>query len=180
MQTWIRGGRVITPDDTLDEGVVVIDGSRIAAIEHRPALTEKPAGVDLIDASGLWVLPGLIDLHVHGGAGCDTMDATPQSLHTMARFCLRQGVTAYLPTTITSSPQAVAMDIENVAASGQAPDGAQHLGLHLEGPYLCDRYRGAQPAQWLRHPDPAEYLPLFETGLVRLVTVAPELPGALE
>ena len=180
MKTWIRGGRILTPDRSIEDSVLVVTDGRITAIEAGGQVAENPPDTRIIDANGLWVAPGLIDVHVHGGAGSDVMDATPEALHHMARFFIRQGVTAYLATTITNSPEAIHNAIENVAHSSQVEDGAQHLGVHLEGPYLCETFRGAQPAKWLRTPDPAEYLPWFESGAVRLITAAPELPGVLE
>lgn len=178
MPTWIKAGRILTPTNTLDEAVVIVDGGQIAAIEPRGALAGSPPGVEVIDARAYWVIPGLIDVHVHGGAGSDTMDATPEAFEAVARFCLLHGVTSFLPTTITSSPEAIRQAIENVAACGPVPGGARSLGLHLEGPYLGHANRGAQPARWLRPPDPAEYMPWFDSGHVRLMTLAPELPGA--
>jgi N-acetylglucosamine-6-phosphate deacetylase len=133
-----------------------------------------------IDATGLWVIPGLIDVHVHGSAGSDTMDATPAALQAMAGFFVRHGVTSYLPTTLAAPMQAIRAAIQNAADTPQSQGGAQHLGVHLEGPYLTSKYRGAQPLDWLRLPEPQEYEQWFEMGGVRLVALAPELPGAIE
>jgi N-acetylglucosamine-6-phosphate deacetylase len=98
----------------------------------------------------------------------------------MGEFYLRQGVTSYLPTTITATPEATWRAIENALQNRKASAGARPLGLHLEGPYLGHKNRGAQPPEWLRNPDPAEYRPWFETGYIRLMTLAPEIPGALD
>ncbi len=180
MQTWIYGGRNFTPDRTLDDAVIVIENGRILAVEPRRQVTPDPEQVELIDASGLLVLPGLIDIHVHGGAGCDMMDATPESLECMSNFFLQHGVTAYLPSSITYSSAATLRAIENVAQNMAGAGGARILGIHLEGPYLSQAYRGAQPEEFIRDPDPQEYLPWFNSGVIRRMTVAPELPGALE
>jgi len=180
MRTWIYGGRIITPAHTIDDSVLIIENGKISAIEARRQVATQPPETELIDAEGLLVLPGLIDIHVHGGAGSDTMDATPQSLAQMSTFFLQHGVTAYLPTTITHQGEAIDRALENVSSSPVNTGGAQPLGLHMEGPYLNRANRGAQPPGWLRDPDPAEYCRWLDTGVVRSVTLAPELPGALE
>jgi N-acetylglucosamine-6-phosphate deacetylase len=181
MQTLIRGGRILTPQQTLENSVLVIEDGRIAAIEPARQVSPSPDEGRVVEAGGLWVTPGMIDVHVHGAVGCDTMDATPEALQKMGEFFLRQGVTSYLPTTITSSPEATWRAIDNAVRYNQdGGPGARPLGLHLEGPYLGYKNRGAQPPDWLRSPDPAEYRRWFETGFIRLVTLAPEIPGALE
>lgn len=180
MQTWILGGPIITPDQTVQEAAVILEDGRILAIVPEREAVERPPGADLLDTGGLLIVPGLIDLHVHGGAGSDTMDATPEALRRMSRFFAEQGVTSYLPTTISQSPQAIQKAIDNLVQNGQETGGAQILGVHLEGPYLSPSYHGAQPVEWLRIPDPSEYRPWYESGIVRLMTIAPELPGSLD
>jgi len=180
MRTLIRGGRILTPHQTLEHSVLVLENGRIAAIEPEDQVSSEPGEAEVIEAAGLWVAPGMIDLHVHGAVGCDTMDASIAGLCKMSAYFLRQGVTAYLPTTITQTADAIRRAIDSVVEFSRAPEGARPLGLHLEGPYLAYKNRGAQAPDWLRNPDPAEYRPWFESGFVRLVTLAPELPGALE
>jgi len=124
------------------------------------------------------VVPGFIDVHVHGGVGYDTMDAAPEAIAHMGRFFAAHGVTGYLPTTMTASADAIAAAIDNVMACDQPADGARHLGLHLEGPYLNLDYRGAQHPGHFRPPQPDEYARWFATEHIRLVTAAPELDGA--
>lgn len=173
----IINGQIITPQAVLTDHTLVIEGSTIAAIV--PA-DMAPPDETIVDARGLWVVPGFIDVHVHGGDGYDTMDATPQAIHGMARFFARHGVTGYYPTTMSAPPEAIARAIENVAATPQPEDGAQHLGVHVEGPFLSKDFPGAQLADVLRLADPAEYAGWFESGVVRLITLAPELPGGLD
>jgi len=179
VRTLIFGGTLLTPEQTLPDHTLVIDGPQIAGIEPQP-LRGGGAGEQMIDARGLWVIPGLIDVHIHGSSGHDVMEATPEALHSMARFLARHGVTAYFPTTCAASSQATWAAIENVARCPQPADGAQHLGLHLEGPYANPEHRGAQPPEQLRLPDPDEYAAWLANKAVRLITIAPELPGALD
>ena len=169
----IRNGRILAPGGVLEGRDLVVEEGRIQALE-------VPGGEegDVLDAQGLWVAPGLIDIHIHGALGCDVMDATQPALATVARFLAQHGVTGWLPTTMSASREAIEAAIANVASCPQPQDGAQHLGVHVEGPYLCQRYRGAQAAEALRPPDPEEYDAWLQGGVVRLITVAPELPGA--
>jgi N-acetylglucosamine-6-phosphate deacetylase len=171
----IINGKIITPDAVLTDSTLVIREGKIAAIE--PATASAP-DEPILDAHGLWVTPGLIDVHVHGGDGFDTMDATPKALHRMARFFARHGVTSYFPTTMSAPALAIKNAIENVASTPQPTDGAHHLGVHVEGPYLSRDYPGAQPVDVLRHADPAEYGFWLDSEIVKLITIAPELPGA--
>lgn len=177
MTTLIVNGKILTPAPLpLGHGILIEEG-RIAALA--PA-GEFPADLPRMDAQGNWVVPGLIDIHVHGGSGSDTMDTRLEALQDMARFFALQGVTSFLPTTVAASANHVATAIERVRSYRQSPDGARCLGIHLEGPYLQHEYRGAQPPQHLRPARPEEYLPWLESGLVKLFTVAPEVNGVLK
>lgn len=180
MRTWIQGGSIITPDLTITDSVVLIEDSRISTIAPRNQLTIAPTETEIIDADGLLVMPGLIDIHVHGGGGSDTMDATSHALEKMSNIFLQHGVTAYLATTASQSFSAITEAVDNVAQYITDNPGARPIGMHLEGPYLCNPYRGAHIPEWLRNPDPAEYRRWLQTGVIRLMTVAPELPGVLE
>lgn len=129
-----------------------------------------------LDLGGLLLGPGMIDLHVHGALGHDTMDATPEALQAMARFYAQHGVTAFLPTTTTAPLPVLLAALENVARfSGRSTGGAAVLGAHVEGPYLNAERRGAQEPAHMRPADPAEYRRLLGTGVVRLLTLAPEI-----
>ncbi len=144
---------------------IVVEDGRIAQIGQ---VSEE--GIDL---HGDNVFAGLIDLHAHGCIGWDTMDGA--RLADMSRFQAACGVTAWLPTTMT-------MDAETIRRVTNAPlkqvaDGAQVLGFHMEGPYISERYKGAQNAAHIRMPDLTEFR-TFDR--VRLVTIAPELPGSME
>lgn len=180
MRMIIHGGTLITPYETLPDHDLVIEDGLIASMYPAGQGQVAPGEVNHIDAKGLWVIPGLIDLHVHASAGSDMMDATPAAIHTMAKFFVQHGVTSYLPTTTTDLSPAINAAIQNVISLAQPQAGAQHLGVYLEGPYLDSKFRGAQREDWLRLPDPQEYEQWFETGGIRLVALAPELPGAIE
>jgi N-acetylglucosamine-6-phosphate deacetylase len=178
MRIVITGGTLLTPHIQLPDHSLVIAGDKIEALAAG-SVSAKPGDV-VIDAAGGWVVPGFIDVHVHGALGFDTMDATPEAICRMGAFFAQHGVTSYLPTTMTAAPAAIIAAINNVAGCPPPMDGAHHLGLHLEGPYLNLDYRGAQHPDHFRAPDVGEYAAWFESGAIRLVTAAPELPGAAE
>ncbi|MEA3346315.1 MAG: amidohydrolase family protein, partial [Chloroflexota bacterium] len=151
----ISGGRVVTPLEILEPGTVVVKGGKIAAIEEGASQSGDEGKV--INAEGLTVAPGLIDIHVHGAASHDTMDATPEALEEMALFFARHGVTSFLPTTMTASREGILAAVENIArCMEEGSDGAEILGVHLEGPYFNLEKKGAQPASQIRPADPEE------------------------
>jgi len=126
------------------------------------------------------VVPGFIDVHTHGAFGKDTVDGTWDAIHTIGRFFAAHGVTSYLPTVGTFTPELIMKAIDNVITCPQPEDGARHLGIHVEGPYLNVEHRGAQQKDLIRKPDAVEYQQWLDTGVVKLITIAPEIEKALE
>ncbi|MBD1432113.1 N-acetylglucosamine-6-phosphate deacetylase [Sphingobacterium sp. DN00404] len=145
----------------------------------------KPAHVDAeilsIDAKGLYISPGFIDMHVHGGGGHDFMDGTVEAFLGVAETHLRYGTTALCPTTLTSTMEALFRTLDAYKAAKEInAQGAQFIGVHLEGPYFALSQKGAQDPKYIRHPDPAEYerILAYSDDIVRW-SAAPELPGAI-
>ena len=133
----------------------------------------------VLDATGCFVLPGFIDLHVHGGAGYDAMDATPEALAQMAHFFAQHGVTAFLATTMTALHDAILAAVAAVGQWGETiTTGARIIGVHVEGPYISPKFPGAQPAAYIRPPSLREFAELVAAGPVRMITLAPEVDGA--
>jgi N-acetylglucosamine-6-phosphate deacetylase len=165
----LTGARVITPDDDLPTAWVAVKGGRIDAV----GTSDPPAAATTVDLAGHVLAPGFIDLHVHGGGGAHFMSGDPSEA---ARFHARHGTTALLATTITASREALVHAVDTIAAC----DDPVILGVHLEGPYLNPKRRGAQDAAHLRLPDLGELDDLLARGPVRMVSLAPELPGALQ
>ncbi len=181
----ITGARVVTPDAVFEGGALLVEGTRIAEVRPATRVRILPESADIIDARGLTALPGFLDVHIHGGGGVDTMDATPDALRTICRTHARHGTTGLLATTITQSRERITAALKNARAAWEAgaafcPDGAQVLGVHLEGPYLCPTRAGAQPVAFVRDPAPEEFAGWLDAagGAMKLMTIAPERPGA--
>jgi N-acetylglucosamine-6-phosphate deacetylase len=175
----IVNGRVMTPGGVIRGGTVVVGkGKILEAAEGDVGV----AGTTTIDAQGMYVAPGFIDIHVHGGGGHDFMDATVEAFLRIAETHARFGTTSMLPTTLTASREAL-LKICDIYMEARLRNmtGAQFLGLHLEGPYLAMNQRGAQDARYIRDPDPGEYLEILaRCPDIRRWSAAPELEGALE
>ena len=178
--TVLTGARIITPDETVDGGAVVIDGGRIAEIGPRRA---RPLGAGVVDLPGLILVPGFIDLHVHGGGGLSLASPDPEQTRSYARWAVRRGVTSFLATVCAADiDEALAALGAGAAAVGPVDGGATVLGLNLEGPFVNPERRGALPASWPQPPDVAAFQALAAPagGHLRLMTLAPELAGAGE
>lgn len=136
----------------------------------------------VIDCGGGILVPGMIDVHIHGANGFDMMDGTVESIQQVSAFLAKTGCTGFLATSVTSSLDSLNGFIDNVKAVVGKEPGAKILGLHLEGPYLNPAYKGMQNEAFLRHPDLDEMEAILKRadGLVKMVTVAPELPGGME
>lgn len=170
--TVITSGRIVRPEGILEGAAVVVEDGRIVAVGR----DVQARGAQLVDAGGLYVIPGLVDIHVHGGAGYDTMDATPEALASMAQFFAAHGVTSFLPTTVTASHEQTLAAVANAARCQERSTGGAHvLGVHLEGPYISPKHPGAQPVEHIRPAAAAEYEELFRHGNVRLISLAPEV-----
>lgn len=162
-------GRVVLADDVLDDGVVVLDGDRV--VEVRAARPGDPAPVGT-------VLPGLVDVHCHGGGGASFATTDPDEVLAAAAWHRRRGTTSVVASLVTDRPDRMRSQAEVLARLAGAATGV--LGTHLEGPFLSPRRRGAHPEELLLAPDPAVLAALLDAGAghVRHVTLAPELPGA--
>ena len=170
----VVGGRLVL-DDRVEGGWIMVEDGWITAV--------RSADADVaVGAGDVFLAPGLVDVHVHGGGGHDAMGGAA-GLDGMARHLLRHGVTAFLPTAVTAPMADLVTFVDQVRAwlPDAPPDGAEPLGFNLEGPFLAEPRRGAHDPTCLRSPADIRFddlEPLVE-GL-RLLTIAPELPGAIE
>ncbi|MDQ6658722.1 MAG: N-acetylglucosamine-6-phosphate deacetylase [Actinomycetota bacterium] len=180
----LTGAEVITHDAVLPDGWVLVEAGRIAALgvvspgTGRPP-TEIASGATVVELSGQRLLPGFIDLHVHGAGGA-TFDSGPDDIATGLAAHRRHGTTRSMVSLITAPLDAM-VDVISAAASYAAAD-PHVLGLHLEGPFLSELRRGAHDPSALRAPEPAALQRLLRAGdgQVRVVTLAPELAGGLD
>ncbi len=175
----IFNGRVITPYRVINNGTVVVSGNKLDKITQGDI--EVPGAVEL-DANGHYISPGFIDIHVHGGGGHDFMDGTVNAFLKIAETHARYGTTSMLPTTLTAEKEELFKTLEIYNQANQVNiNGAQFLGIHLEGPYFALNQRGAQDPRYIRSPDPAEYNEILaRSPNIKRWSAAPELPGALE
>ena len=174
-----KNARIYTADHTFQTGAFeVTEDGRFGQI--LPG--EYP--VDAVDLQGATVIPGLVDVHIHGCMGADFSDGDYEGLQVMARHLLKEGITSFAPASMTL-PYDV---LEKAFATGrkladEAPeDCARLMGIHMEGPYFSEKKKGAQNGEYLKNPDFEGFKALFDGcgGLVRIVDVAPELPGAAD
>jgi len=149
----------------------------------KTVISGKSTDENTIDASGCYVIPGLVDVHFHGCVGEDFSDATPDGLQAMADYELSEGVTYICPAGMTLPEEQLSPICKNAAAHKEKNGGgAELVGVHLEGPFLSSAKKGAQNSDFLHDPDVPmlRRLQADAKGLVKLVTVAPEQPGAME
>jgi N-acetylglucosamine-6-phosphate deacetylase len=181
--------RLYTPLESIERPVVLIEGDRIADIFSQ---TERPAprASRLIDFADAVLVPGFVDIHIHGGAGHDVMSADKAGFTALECLLAAHGVTSYFPTTVTAAIDQTLSALERLSATIEQAESrraendrrAQPLGIHLEGPFISHIRRGVHPPTHLQRPS----LKLFERfwqaarGRIRLMTIAPELEGAIE
>lgn len=171
-----QNARLILPE-RIQRGSIRVEDGRIAEVGQ---LAARP-GEEIFKCRNAYLSPGFIDLHIHGALRRDTMEATPEAFDTITRHHAKGGTTALCLTTVVATAEDIQRVLTAVDAYQQrTPVGARVLGVHVEGPYFSKGRPGAHWPHLIRHPDPKEYLPWLETGVVRQMTVAPELPGALE
>jgi N-acetylglucosamine-6-phosphate deacetylase len=172
----ITNARLLTLHEVIARGWLLCRDGKIAAFGAGD--TPDFESVTPLDANGATLLPGFIDLHVHGAMGHDVMDADAGGLRAMARFFALHGVTAFLPTTLTGSQAAITAALRTIQTAMQHPadswGGAAILGAHLEGPYLNLSKSGAQQTEYIRPVDMDEARAWLDLDVIRLLAIAPE------
>lgn len=172
----LKNARIYTPEHVFVRGGLAVREGRIL-----PEVPAPEPGEEVVDAGGAYALPGLVDIHFHGAAGCDLCDGTEAALRTIADFEARHGVTAICPAVMTY-PEAVLSRVMDAAAAYRNDRGAELIGIHLEGPFLSPRRVGAQNPAYVRGADMKllRRLQARSVGKIRIVDVAPEEPGNLD
>ncbi len=178
-QLKICNANIITPYTIIENGTILVADKKIIAVSEKNIEAEDAI---VIDAKGKYVSPGFIDIHVHGGGGHDFMDGNETAFLKIAELHARYGTTAMLPTTLTSSKEELLQTLAIYeSAHKKNTNGAQFLGMHLEGPYISMNQRGAQDGRYIRNPDPNEYQEIISsTSCIKRWSSAPELKGSMQ
>jgi N-acetylglucosamine-6-phosphate deacetylase len=183
--------RLYTPQEEIRNPLIFVEDGLISTISSRDQ-QEVPKNAMVIDLADAILAPGFVDIHMHGGAGLDVMRASLDELPRLNKFLTTHGVTGYFPTTVAAPLDQTCAALERLADSIEAPQSsstgngdavqAQPLGIHLEGPFLSRHRRGVHPPEYLVAPTLQIFERLWQAarGQVRMMTIAPELPGALE
>lgn len=173
----IINGRILTPQGWLKGGSVIVEGNKIKAVSNNDLHVE---GAEIIDAKGCTIVPGGIEMHVHGGGGRDFMEGTEEAFRVAINAHAKHGTTSIFPTLSSSTVpmiEAACQTCDKLMAEENSPV----LGLHLEGPYFNPKQAGAQIPEWIKAPVAEEYEPLLEKyKCLKRWDEAPELPGSVE
>ena len=171
----LKNAEVFNGDFEKIRADVKIDGEKISKIGNF-------SSEDGLDLTGLVVMPGLIDMHIHGCGGADTGDATPEALETMSQTLVKNGVTSFCPASMTLSFEELTKIFANIDAMKDKVGGAYIHGANMEGPYIAMSKKGAQDPLYVRNPDKEEFKKLYEgcNGAIRVVDIAPECDGGDE
>jgi N-acetylglucosamine-6-phosphate deacetylase len=182
MATTLAAKRLITANAIIDQPLITLDGQSIVTISSRNATESRGLTHDFKDAT---LTAGLLDIHMHGAIGHDVMEGTTEALSSISKFLAQHGVTEYLATTVTASMDFTLRALDGIARHIErkpADDEATVQGIHIEGPFLSHAKRGMHPPQFILPPTVGTLNKLWEAarGHIRLMTIAPENPGALE
>ncbi|HZU10827.1 MAG TPA: N-acetylglucosamine-6-phosphate deacetylase [Pseudacidobacterium sp.] len=181
MRKIITAEKLFSPEDTVLHPIVVVEDRTITSIVSREEGL-FPEG-ERYDFPGAILVPAYFDVHFHGSAGSDVMEATEGALNTIGSFLARHGVGSYFATTISAPVDATLKSLSGLAKlMGKDLKGARPLGIHIEGPFLSHAKKGAHAERDLQQPSAGLFNRMWEAaeGHIRLMTIAPELPGAIE
>lgn len=185
----IYNGKIYTEDVTVDKGYVHIKDGRIVSVGEvdnvENIVNDTTNKIQVIDVQGHHVLPGFIDIHIHGGYGQDAMDGSFNGLKYLSENLLSEGTTSYLATTMTQSTDKIDQALLNIAkyeAQQDINNAAEIVGIHLEGPFISENKVGAQHPQFVVRPyiDKIKHFQNTANGLIKIMTFAPEVEGAKE
>jgi N-acetylglucosamine-6-phosphate deacetylase len=184
----IRARRAFTPFDEIPDAVVLVQGSKIVAVGPRDKIVVPRSAREVL-AQGQTVVPGFVDIHIHGAGGRDVMEGKREALEIIAATVAARGTTSFVATTVTASEietresvAGIANFILNASEFPARELAAEILGIHFEGPFISPARRGVHPAKWIVPPSPEMLSSFLDTarGTAQVLTLAPELSGALE
>lgn len=177
MLTQIINARILTPQGWLKDGSVLIRDNKILEVTNCDLAI---VGATLIDAKGMYIVPGGVEIHVHGGGGRDFMEGSEDAFRAAIKAHMQHGTTSIFPTLSSSTIPMIRAAAETTEKLMSEPD-SPVLGLHLEGHYFNMKMAGGQMPENIKNPDPEEYIPLLEeTHCIKRWDAAPELPGAMQ
>ncbi|MGP8299787.1 N-acetylglucosamine-6-phosphate deacetylase [Streptomyces inhibens] len=178
-RTVLAGARIARPSGVVETGRLTIEGSRIAAIRSRDADLEEGGSESVVDLSGHLIVPGFVDMHVHGGGGGSFSSADPDECMTVVDTHRRHGTTSMVASTVTGELADLA---RQAAVLTELVQQGELAGIHFEGPFISPDRCGAHQPGLLRDPDPSDVRKLIDAahGTAAMMTLAPELPGGLE
>ena len=180
----IINGIIITPFQLICGKAIIVEKGRIKEIVNKEELsTATLTEAEVIEAKDKFIVPGYIDIHIHGGGGSDVMDGDYEAVNQIAITHSRFGTTAFLPTTMTMSKDKIIRSLRSICkAAKKGTAGAEILGIHMEGPYINPEKKGAQKEEDIKKISVEEFLEFNQASgnLIRLVTIAPEMPGAID
>lgn len=179
MRYLIKSGEAFLKDRILKNGVFLINNGIIEEVKVENIFED----IETIDLSNYKLLPGLIDTHIHGANGYDTMDANYNSLNEISKYLGSIGVTGFLATTVTAPWDKITSAVKNVDQTMKlGVEGAELLGAYIEGPFITEKYKGAHPSEYIRRIDIDDTKELINNfpSCIKTVIVAPEKEGALE
>lgn len=179
MRKLIKNANIVLEDRIINTGSLIFSEAEAKIKKVASYNLTEEADMEVIDARGGYLAPGMIDTHIHGGGGFDTMDSSPEALNEISRVLAAHGVTSFLPTTMTMARDDIHSALENIRqAKKNGTEGARVLGTHVEGPFISPDYIGAQNSENLIEPEPELLRDYYD--VVEIVTMAPEVEGALE
>ena len=176
MLTQIINARILTPQGWLKDGSVIISDNKILEVTNCDLAI---VGAKLIDAKGMYIVPGGVEIHVHGGGGRDFMEGSEDAFRTAIKAHMQHGTTSIVPTTLASDIDTLIKALETFN-DNKSKFNCRVLGIHVEGPYISQKHAGAQDMRFIRNPDRNEYEMILGIcpDIIRW-TIAPELPGAM-
>ncbi len=168
----LKNGTVLNKDFQFEKADVAICEDKICA---------EGADSNVIDCTDCYIIPGLIDIHTHGAMGYDNMDLSQEAMDSISAYMAKNGVTTYLANVMTESHDTMGAACENIANAVKIGiSGAKIGGIYMEGPYFSEKYKGAQNPNFLRPADVDEFEGFNKDKLIKIISLAPETPGALD